>query len=71
MTQLDCGSSHPIARVTLWVTGIDEALARQPETKGAEVSEGLRYLQFGGLRAYYVVSQDERLVEVVGIKPAR
>ena len=39
------------ARVNLWVTGIDEALARQPETKGTEASDGLRYIQFGGLRA--------------------
>ena len=34
-------------------------------------AEGLRFIQFGGLRAYFVVRPTERLVEVVGIRPAR
>jgi mRNA-degrading endonuclease RelE of RelBE toxin-antitoxin system len=57
-------------RLTLWATGIDEALAREPEKKGIEIAEGLRRLRFGPYRAYYQISPTKRLVEIVAVRRA-
>jgi plasmid stabilization system protein ParE len=59
------------ARITLWASGIDEALAREPEKKGIEIAEGLRRLTFGPHRAYYRISPTKRLVEIVAVRRAR
>lgn len=57
------------AHINLFVSGIEEALSRQPQEKGAEVAEGLRRLRFGPLRVYFQVTEENRLVEIVAVKP--
>jgi hypothetical protein len=49
---------------------IDAELSRDPHLKGQEVAEGLRRIDIGPLRAYFVVNQDDRMVEIVGLRRA-
>jgi hypothetical protein len=49
---------------------IDSELSRDPLIKGQEVSEGLRRIDMKALRAYYIVSQEDRKVEIVGVRHA-
>ncbi len=49
---------------------IDAELSRDPHLEGQEVSEGLRRIDVGPLRAYFIVSETDRRVEVAGIRRA-
>ncbi|REJ88218.1 MAG: type II toxin-antitoxin system RelE/ParE family toxin [Planctomycetota bacterium] len=57
--------------VNVAVTGLDEALSRQPESKGAEVAEELRRLQFGPLRVYFQIEDGQNRVLIVAVRAAR
>jgi hypothetical protein len=46
---------------------IDAELSRDPHLKGEEVAEGLRRVDISPLRAYFVISDDDRKVDVVGV----
>jgi len=47
---------------------IDSELSRDPHLKGEGLSEGLRRIDVGPLRAYFVVSEIDRRVEIVGVR---
>lgn len=47
---------------------IDAELSRDPHLKGQEVSEGLRRIDVGLIRAYFIVSEGDRRVEIVGVR---
>ena len=49
---------------------IDAELAYDPHLKGEEVSEGLRRIDIAPLRAYFIVSEDDSRVEIVGVRRA-
>lgn len=46
---------------------IEAQLSRRPHLKGQEVAEGLRRIDVHPLRAYFVVSENDRSVEVVAV----
>ncbi|WP_425617826.1 hypothetical protein NA78x_001515 [Anatilimnocola sp. NA78] len=48
---------------------LQEALKENPADAGMHLSEGLYYIDCEPLRAFYAISADERLVEVVNVKP--
>jgi len=47
---------------------IDAELSRDAQLKGQEVSEGLRRIEIGPLRAYSTVREDDRTVAIVGVR---
>ena len=55
--------------VTAAAHAIDLELAVDASTKGAELSEGLRALFVPPLRALFVVREDDRIAEVLRIRP--
>jgi hypothetical protein len=58
-------SSSPVrAAITKASARIDSALHDDPETKGVALSEGLRYISQPPLKAYFVISEPDRLVTI-------
>lgn len=47
---------------------IQEALASDPTHVGTHLSEGLYYLDCDPLRAFFVVDEEERDVEIVNVR---
>jgi hypothetical protein len=47
---------------------IDTQLAVDPQSKGGELSEGLRYYQAEPLRVAFTVHVDDRTVEIVSVR---
>jgi hypothetical protein len=58
-------SSSPVrAAITGASARIDSALRDDPETKGVALTEGLYYIGRPPLRAYYTISEPDRLVTI-------
>jgi hypothetical protein len=47
---------------------VDVELSRTPDSKGREVSEGLWRIDLSPIRAYYQLSEDDRLVTIIGVR---
>jgi hypothetical protein len=58
-------SSSPVrAAITRASARIDSALRDDPESKGVALSEGLYFIRRPPLRAYFIISEPDRLVTI-------
>jgi hypothetical protein len=47
---------------------IEAGVSRDAQLRGQEISEGLRRIDVGPLRAYFVLKEDDRTVAIVGVR---
>ena len=57
-------SSSVRAAITRASARIDTALRHDPENKGSPLSEGLYYIDKSPLRAFFIISEPDRLVTI-------